>query len=366
MAAALRTAACSEPGTGTGAWLGSGEEVVVVVDSVRPPQPRPTPAGRTGPRPGWLRRVHPRTSEREFLAFLDRYGDLLRGCAYLMVGEPDRAERLASTVLARRYGAAADPTAALVAALRELVAPQPAYFDPPWASGDRVELRDAGASPPVPPLVAELQQLTVEQRAAVVLGAYAGLSAPQVAQALHRNVATVEGWGHQAFARLAAVRPERRRPGQVASELRSAVTEHGGLVAVPAAVALGHGRRLVRRRRSRRATALVAAGVLVVAGGISVVDRSEVPSAATAPPDPASPSATADPHPGTVVASCDVKVPSCQATVMRDWRSRIAEVAADHVDPDRTYFTGYTFSYDPRYETTSFWAGRGGALTARP
>jgi hypothetical protein len=52
----------------------------------------------------------------------------------------------------------------------------------------------------------------------------------------------------------------------------------------------------------------------------------------------------------------------CQATVMRQWRTEMSRVAASYVDPDGAYFTGYSFSYTPRYESRTFWAGQGGAL----
>jgi len=47
---------------------------------------------------------------------------------------------------------------------------------------------------------------------------------------------------------------------------------------------------------------------------------------------------------------------------MRQWRNEMSKVMVSHLDADGKYFTGYSFSYDPRYDTPSFWMGRGGAL----
>jgi hypothetical protein len=47
---------------------------------------------------------------------------------------------------------------------------------------------------------------------------------------------------------------------------------------------------------------------------------------------------------------------------MRRWRTAMSEVVASRLDPEGSYFTGYSFSYDPRYESRTFWAGGDGAL----
>jgi hypothetical protein len=38
------------------------------------------------------------------------------------------------------------------------------------------------------------------------------------------------------------------------------------------------------------------------------------------------------------------------------------QVALSHLDPTGTYFSGFGYSYDGRYDTPDFWTGYGGAL----
>ena len=40
----------------------------------------------------------------------------------------------------------------------------------------------------------------------------------------------------------------------------------------------------------------------------------------------------------------------------------MSEVVVSHLDPDKSYFTGYSFSYDPRYDSPAFWRRGEGAL----
>lgn len=309
------------------------------------------------------------TRPDEQLAFADQARDLLRGCALLLVGDPERADRLAETVLARRSAAPAgsDPWAASWA---ELVRPRPAYFDPPWAAGDRVQLLDAGR-PGGDPLLTELQRLAPEPRAALVLGHYAGAPRAEVALALQTSVATVEMWEQQGVVALGEGHPQRRPPGALAAELRATVRSH--LEQRPSAGAaltdLAHGRQLVRQRRLRRAAALVSAVLVLVLGAVAVVRAGAPdPEAGVLPSGPAPASAPAlEPvpsasHSGVVTARCDIHDPTCQATVMQEWRTTMARITASHLDPRGRYFTDYRYSYDSRYETPSFWKGGDGAL----
>jgi DNA-directed RNA polymerase specialized sigma24 family protein len=302
--------------------------------------------------------------DQAFRAFCDRFAALLRRTALLLVGEPARAERLASSVLARRYPALEPPETLLVSALRELVRPQPALFRPPWAREPRLELVDGSSGARTSPLLAELQRLPVAQRAALVLTHDGGLEPATVAAVLGLDAASVAELTRQAERTLGAVRPEWRHPGRLAEELRSAAAgPPSGDPRDTAAGDLQHGRQLARRRRTRHAAALVAAVLVVVVGAVAVVrSGATVPQAASSPAPTSVPSATSSSSPTRVSALCDIHNPSCQATVMRDWRGEISRVAASYLDPEGRYFTGYSFSYDPRYETPSFWKGQGGAL----
>ncbi|CAA9335769.1 MAG: hypothetical protein AVDCRST_MAG48-3370, partial [uncultured Friedmanniella sp.] len=126
---------------------------------------------------------------------------------------------------------------------------------------------------------------------------------------------------------------------------------------------LAHGRQLVRRRRVRGAAALVAAALVLVLGTVTVLDRgAEVPQAVSTPGAPVPAPRPRPTGPAPVTAACDIRNPSCQATVMRRWRTEMSAVVVSHLDPGEVYFTGYSFSYDPRYESRSFWAGGDGAL----
>jgi hypothetical protein len=300
--------------------------------------------------------------DRAFLGFAERSGPLLRGCALLMTGEPARARRLAESVVARRYPPRGTSAQLLTASLQELVRPEPRLFRPPWFREPGLELVDADTVHTLPPLLGELQRLPPEQRASLVFGQYGGLTAPVVAEALRTDVPTVEQWVRQAYQILAMAHPDRLQPGRVAEELRAAVHHHledGRADEVGAD--LQHARLLVRSRRVRQASALVAAVLVIVVGAVTLVHRGETTpeAASTAPPAASSPTPSPVPH---VSASCDVRNGMCQATVMRQWRAEMARVAASYVDPDGDYFTGYSFSYTPRYESAAFWAGRGGAL----
>nr|WP_294690587.1 sigma factor-like helix-turn-helix DNA-binding protein [uncultured Friedmanniella sp.] len=301
--------------------------------------------------------MSPDVAEAGFLDFSAGSRALVGGCALLLVADLHRADRLSQTVLARRAAATSSPRVQLVRALRELVHPRPAFFEPPWAAGSRVELRDGGPAVATPALLGELQQLPHDLRAAVVLRLYAGLTAAEVGDVLGTGADTVESWVGQAVGTLAVLRPDRLQPGRLAAELRTCAA--AAVVSGTPADDLANGRRLVRRARTRRAAAAVAAALVVLLVAVTGLDRdADVPQAvstpATAPPTPTGPP--------RVTAACDVRNPSCQATVMRQWRSTMSEVVVSHLDPDGAYFTGYSFSYDPRYESRTFWAGGEGAL----
>ena len=335
----------------------------------------------TRPQPPGVR-FGPVSRDRAFLLFAERDRDLVRGCALLLVPDLGRAERLASSVLARRYAAWPARSDPLAEALSELTHPRPAFFDPPWSEGTRVRLLDGAAAAPVP-VVAELQRLTPEQRASLVLCRYAALSAAEAVGVLRTTLPALERSLAEGTAALGVARPDwlgvarpdwlgvarRDRPGagHLADVLRSAVADSlpPQEAAAWARSDLEHGRQLVRRQRVRGAAALVAAVLVIVLAAVTVLRVAAAPEAATqpVPPVPASTSTPSEtPRRDRVVGQCDVRQPECQATVMRQWRNEMSKVMVSHLDADGKYFTGYSFSYDPRYDTPSFWMGRGGAL----
>lgn len=290
---------------------------------------------------------------------------LVGGCALLLVGDVERADRLSQTVLARHAVGppSLDPgePSSLVPALRELVRRRPGDFEPPWLPAARVELRDAGPGPADAPLLAELRDLPAGPRAALVLHHHAGLTTAEAAAVLGTDQARVQEWVASATQDLARRRPDRLQPGRLADELATAAAP--AVVGGDAGSDRVHGRQLVRRRRLRRLAAGLAAVLVLVLGATTLLDRgARVPQAASTPVAPV-PTATAGrPGPEPVTAACDIANPSCQATVMRRWRTEMSEVVASHLDPQETYFTGYSFSYDERYESRTFWAGGPGAL----
>src|SRR4051794_2825882 len=296
-----------------------------------------------------------------FVAFAESSSRVLAGCALLMTGEPSGARRLAQTVLARRYPPHGTQAELLTAAPPELVRPQPSLFRPPWLHEAGLELVDTDTARPLAPLLAELQRLLPEQRASLVFSLYAGLGPSEVADVLGTDDATVQQWVGQAHQMLAAGRLEWLQRRRLAEELRNSADAHLDEAGVDTPRSdLEHGHQLQRNRRIRRASAVAAAVLVVLVGAVPLLGgRTVTPEAASSAP-PAARSAPA-PVP-QVSATCDVRNGICQATVMRDWRGEMSRIAASYVDPDGVYFTGYSFSYTPRYESTTFWAGQGGAL----
>lgn len=290
---------------------------------------------------------------------------LVGGCALLLVGDVQRADRLSQTVLARQAAGSPplepDEPSSLVPALRALVRARPRDAEPPWLPAARVELRDAGPGPAGTPLLAELQDLPIGPRAALVLHHHAGLGAAEAAAVLGAEPATVQAWVASATRALAVRRPDRLQPGRLTDELATAAAP--AVVAGDAVTDRQHGRQLVRRRALGRLTAGLAAALVLVLGAVTVLDRgAKSPQAASTPVAPVPTASAARTGPEPVTAACDIANPSCQATVMRRWRTEMSEVVAAHLDPAGTYFTGYSFSYDERYESRTFWRGGDGAL----
>lgn len=287
-----------------------------------------------------------------FVATLERERPTLQGTAYLLLDDADTAEGVLDAILARLYERQVPADALRLEALRALVGDDETLSPLPWSEAPRFELVDDAAAPERRPILSDLALLPREQRAAIVLERFAELPSVQIADLLDRPVDEVLVLARQARAALAAGHSDRRLDERLATELREAVPSD--LRTHRAADDLAHGLRLIRRRRSRRGVVAVAAAVAVI-----VILTQLWPQAA--PVDQASaPAATASgPQPGP---SCDTTTAPCRATIMKSWRTEMAAVTTSHLDPDRAYFSGYSFSYDDRYETPGFWTDQGGAL----
>src|SRR4029450_8044570 len=135
----------------------------------------------------------------------------------------------------------------------------------PWEHHARFELIEG--SPPFPvaeAIVADLGMLSYDQRVAIVLEVYVGLTQAEIAQVLRRPVGDVLSLTGRARNMLAAGHPERRSDEALARELTEAIPydmrdSHGS------ADDLAHGRRLARRRWIQRGSAALAAAVLTIA-----------------------------------------------------------------------------------------------------
>jgi DNA-directed RNA polymerase specialized sigma24 family protein len=292
------------------------------------------------------------THDQEYAAVVDRERPLIQATAYLLTGDSAEAERVVQLVFAQLYGRWPGMLHPRVDAIRAVVHTARVPVHLPWDDRERFTLVDG--PPPVPaaePIVADLQMLTYEQRVAIVLQLYAELPSGQIAEILKRPVGEVLSRARHARAVLAAGQRARASDDVLVQELRVAIPcemreSHGS------ADDLAHGRRLMRRRWIQRASAaLVAVVLILVASVLLVPTRPPVPQAAPSPPVPLSSR-----------NSCEAATATCQAKILFQWRSEMAEVATSYVDAEGEYFSGFGYRYDSRYDTPSFWSGQGGAL----
>jgi DNA-directed RNA polymerase specialized sigma24 family protein len=295
----------------------------------------------------------PATHDQEYAAVVDRERPLVQATAYLLTGDPVRAERLVQKAFADLYVRLPRVQHPRVEALRAVVQAARGPIRLPWEAQKRVELTDG--PPPLPtaePVVADLRTLTYDQRVAIVLDRYAGLSSSQIAEILDRPVDQVILLANQARSLMAAGHPARISDEALAKELTDAIPydmreSHGS------ASDLTHGRQLNHRRWIQRGSAALLATVLIVVATIWLVPAlPPVPQAA--PSRPISTPSTKNCDPATD--------PPCRSKILIKWRSEMAEVATSHLDPTGEYFSGFGYHYDDRYDTPSFWAGHGGAL----
>jgi DNA-directed RNA polymerase specialized sigma24 family protein len=297
----------------------------------------------------------PAIRDEEYAAVVDRERPLIEATAYLLTGDPVHAERIVQLVFAQLYARWPRMPHPRLVALRAVVHTARTSVHLPWESRERMELIDV--TPPVlaavEPIVADLRMLTYDQRVAVVLDRYAGLTTAQIAQVLGRPAGDVLGIAGRARNMLAAGHAERTSDEAFLQELKDAIPyhmrdSHGS------ADDLAHGRRLARRRWIQRGSVvLVAVVLLIVATTLLLPTRKPVPQAGPSVPPIASPSSS---------QSCDRASATCNGQILLKWRSEMVEVTASHLDPSGKYFSGFGYFYDSRYDMPSFWSGRGGAL----
>lgn len=288
-----------------------------------------------------------------FVATVARERPMLLATAYLLVDDPGAAADLVDGVLAHLYVRGVPAAALRLEGLRALVGDDPRLTSLPWRRAARFELVEREARPPLEPIVADLARLSREQRTVLVLTTVAALPVAEVAGLLNRPVEDVALVSHQAMEALATGHDTRNSHPRLTAELQAAVPAE--LYGPPDGFAdLGHGQRLIRRRRLRRGVSVAAALLVAIVLVGQLWPRAEfVPS--SAPPITNLPSVSTP----TPRASCDTEDPVCRATILREWRAEMARVAGTYLDPDRRYFSGYAFSYDDRYESTDVWSGRG-------
>ena len=300
----------------------------------------------------------PAVRDEEYAAVAERERPLIQATAYLLTGDPAETERIVQLVLAQLYGRWHGMPHPRVEAIRAVVRAARAPVHLPWDDRKRVELIDGPpAGPAAARIVGDLQMLTYDQRVAIVLDHYAGLSSGQIAQILHRPVDEMLLLSGQARAVLATGRPDRVSDEALAQELGEAIPDD-----LPeshdSTDDLSHGRQLNQRRwLLRGSAALVAVLLILVAAGALLPMRRPVQPVRSAPQAGSSvprsvPSENCNP----------ATTPACRSKILFKWRSEMAEVASTYVDPSGEYFSGFGYYYNNRYDMPSFWSGQGGAL----
>lgn len=291
-------------------------------------------------------------SERAYAHAIDQERPLLQATAFLLLGDPARAERLAQLALAQLYERWPHVQRPRVEALRALIRADRRDAHLPWeATRHRFELVDGALLPPATaPIIADLRRLSYDQRAVIVLERYAELPTVQIAAIIERPIETVLSAARAAQAALVDRNPGRSPDGAVAAELAAAVPDElrrsGN-----SADDLDRGRRLRRRHQVRRALIGLAAVVSAIVATTQLMSAQRVP-AANAPL----------PQPSASPTRCDPNSAVCQGQVLIAWRSDMAEVAESHIDPTGRYFSAVGYAYDTRSDTPTIWTPQGGAL----
>ena len=294
----------------------------------------------------------PAVRDEEYAAVVERERSLVQATAYLLTGDPGRAERVVQRAFAELYGRLPRVQHPRVEALRAAVQVAHGPVQLPWESRKRVELID-GPRPALAaePIVADLGLITYDERVAIVLESYAKLPSAQIAEVLERPVDEVLLLARRARAALATEHPERTSDEALAQELSDAIPynlreSHGSTSD------LAHGRQLIYRHWIQLGSAaLVTLVLIVVAGAVLIPTRPLVPQAAPSRPTPTA-----------LSLNCEPSSATCQAQILFSWRFKMIEIARSHLDPTGAYFSGFGYFYDSRYDTPGFWSGEGGAL----
>lgn len=295
----------------------------------------------------------PRRDE-SFKSFVDDERPRLLAIAYLMHPDAARALTRVDGVLASTYVRWTSVTDPRVNVYAHLLSSRPVDRAPGQRQGG-LELVDADPSTTPEPerVVADLGLLCDEQRRVLLLHAVAGLSMAQIAAVTADPTDRIAELRCGAVEVLALRDPNRHEESLLRSELATA-GRHAFTDEQRAGDDLAHGRLLLSRQRGRRS--LVAAAVLV---GLALVVTQFVSSRSA--PEAAAPT----PVPTTtapLTPLCAVEDTGCRGTATRTWREQIWAVARSYTDPEHAYFTGYSYGYDPTYDSDSLWAGQGGAL----
>lgn len=300
----------------------------------------------------------PAVRDEEYAAVAERERPLIQATAYLLTGDPAETERIVQLVLAQLYGRWHGMPHPQVEAIRAVVRAARAPVHLPWDDRKRVELIDGPpAGPAAARIVGDLQMLTYDQRVAIVLDHYTGLSSGQIAQILHRPVDEMLLLSGQARAVLATGRPDRVSDEALAQELGEAIP-YDLPESHDSTDDLSHGRQLNQRRwLLRGSVAIVAVLLILVAAGALLPMRRPVQPVRSAPQAGSSvprslPSENCNP----------ATTPACRSKILFKWRSEMAEVASTYVDPSGEYFSGFGYYYNNRYDMPTFWSGQGGAL----
>jgi hypothetical protein len=292
-----------------------------------------------------------------FAAFVDRDRPLLLGSAYLILGDGRRAREKVETILAQAYRDWPRMDDARAACFQALLLEASPVGPQPWRRPGGFELLDTTPATTEPPddIVAQLGLLPKLGRELVVLEHYAGLRPAACAALTGTDPARVRELSRSAREILAEYDQSRAEDRHLRAELAAAVRHELGSE-LSSSDDLPHGRMLLRRRRLLRG--LVAASVAVVlavtagqvlGGRVHSAGSGIGPAAGTGSASPSEP-------------ACSVSDAGCRVQVTRSWRDGVSRVSRSYLDPDRAYFTGYSYSYDRSYDSDALWAGRGGAL----